>query len=115
MRTSKHLPVDPAYPQLPSCGLYKPSQYRVVPHRGTLRDRNKNQIIWTARFDDRVAPHGITCPNFDGDRLKPVNTVDHTAVHWNRRIASFALRCTPIAAATAFVDRDGVRVNVFTS
>ena len=115
MRTSKHLPVDPAYAQLPSCRLYKPSQYAVVPHRRTLRYGSKDQIIWTGRFNGRIAPHGITRPNFDGDCLKPVNTVYHTAVHRNGCIASFALRCTPIATATALVDCDGARVNVLVS
>jgi hypothetical protein len=84
----------------------------VVPHRPAFNQRLENEIIRPICFHNPIPPCARTSPDFDGETLQPMNSADDREIYRDCRIAGFALWRSPIAPATAFVDRDGILMNV---
>lgn len=72
----------------------------------------KNEVIRAVGLHDLVLANCIAGPNLDSQSLKTMDAVNDAAVHPDRCVGGFTLRCPPIAAAKPFIDRDGARAYI---
>src|SRR5262245_47288485 len=94
----KTAPVHKGQSHLSCHGFDMPYEHVAIPPRHALPDGLTHQIIRTARFHHWILS---CCParlHLNNDALESVYPLRYYAVYWNRGVAGFTLRRSPITA-----------------